>query len=65
MEKNFYRYRGPVFCFENCICRCWEGTTYAVSEKKAKSNLSFQFKMQNNYTSSAKITLPDQVIKES
>lgn len=65
MEKNLYRYSGSVFCFDNLICRHWEGQTFAVSEKKARCNLTFQFKQQNNYVPSAKITLPDSIMKVS
>lgn len=41
---NQYMYDGPVMNFGTCISDRWHGTTYAVSEKKARSNLAYQFK---------------------
>ena len=55
---NRYEYFGPVLLFEKCIKEHWNGCTYAVSEKKAKSNLIYQFKKQNAYSASTKISLP-------
>ena len=45
---NQYAYDGPVMEFENCVAHRWKSTTYAVSEKKARSNLVYQFKKQHN-----------------
>lgn len=53
-----YKYSGPVMEFENCVARNWKGTTYAVSEKKARSNLTYQFKKQSNRLPNTKIILP-------
>ena len=53
-----YKYDGPVMAFENCIVNRWQGSTYAVSEKKARSNLIYQFKKKNNRIPGAKIALP-------
>lgn len=61
-KKKMYKYAGAVYCFENLICRYWEGKTWAVSENKARCNLTFQYKRENNYVPGAKITLPDAVI---
>ena len=36
---NRYVYDGPVMEFDTCVTRRWKASTYAVSEKKAKSNL--------------------------
>lgn len=58
---NLYFYEGPVMKFDKCICKNWYGETMAVSEKKARSNLTFQFKKQNNYIASSKIFLPGKV----
>lgn len=41
---NRYSYKGPVMEFEQCVSNNWEGTTYASSEKKARSNLAYQYK---------------------
>ena len=58
---NQYMYDGPVMEFETCIASRWRGSTYAVSEKKARSNLAYQFKKKNNRISGARITLPGKV----
>lgn len=57
-----YMYDGPVMEFDKCISHRWKGNTVAVSEKKAKSNLIYQFKKQNKKIPSSKITLPGKLI---
>lgn len=56
-----YIYDGPVMEFDKCIADHWKGETIASSEKKARSNLTYQFKKQNNRLASAKITLPGKI----
>lgn len=51
-------YNGPVMEFDTCIANHWRGETFAPSEAKAKSNLTYQFKKKNNRIASSKITLP-------
>lgn len=58
---NKYSYDGPVEEFGRCIANRWQGSTYATSESKARSNLSYQFKKQFNKTPSCKITLPGKI----
>ena len=62
-QKDLYSYSGAVYYFDTLIFRNWEGTTYAVSEKKARNNLAYQFKTKNGYVGSVRITLPDKVIR--
>lgn len=59
---NTYYYDGPVMEFDRIIANNWKGTTMAESEKKAKNNLSYQFKQQYHKTSNTKITLPGKVV---
>jgi len=59
---NKYLYDGPVLEFEKCITNRWTASTYAASEKKALSNLNFQFKKNNNKSVNSKITLPGKLI---
>lgn len=40
----------------------WAGSTYAASEKKAKSNLAYQFKKNNNRMPASKITLSGELL---
>lgn len=58
---DLYTYDGPVMEFDRCITDRWKGTTYAVSEKKARNNLAYQFKIRNNRIASAKIFLPGEL----
>ena len=57
-----YLYDGPVMEFDRCIANRWKASTYAVSEKKARSNLTYQYKKKNNKLPNTKITLPGQII---
>lgn len=56
-----YKYSGPVREFDTYISDHWEGETVAESERKAKSNLAYQFKRDNHRLPSVKITLPDKL----
>ena len=59
---NLYSYSGPVTMFNRCVSSTWKGETYASSERKAKSNLIFQYKKQNGLTPASRINLPGKVI---
>lgn len=56
MEK--YIYIGPVMGLNSCLTRKWYGETTATSEKKARSNLAYQFKQENHLIPGVKVTLP-------
>lgn len=60
---NRYSYNGPVMEFEQCVSNNWEGTTYAASEKKARSNLAYQYKRQHNKIAATRITLPGKLVE--
>lgn len=60
---NQYSYEGPVMEFGTCVANKWKGSTYAVSENKARSNLAYQFKKMNNRIPSTRITLPGKVVQ--
>ena len=60
-SKHLYVYNGPVMEFETCIAHMWKASTYAISEEKARSNLAYQFKKQNNRNPNAKIILPGKI----
>lgn len=63
MKGDYYKYSysGPVMEFDFLIAERWEGETMAVSEKKARTNLIYQFKKQFNKSPSSKITLPGKI----
>lgn len=54
---NRYRYSGPVMEFNRCIVFNWKAETSASSEKKARSNLAYRFKKENNRTLNSSIKL--------
>lgn len=58
---NLYRYSGPVMEFNRCVCNRWEDSTYAVSEKKARSNIIYHYKIAHNKTPNSKITLSGKI----
>ena len=59
---NRYIYEGPVTEFGKCIDSHWKAATYAVSIHRAKSNLTYQFKMQYGKSRNTKIDLPGKII---
>lgn len=54
---NLYSYDGPVKEFDDIISNRWQATTYAVSEKKARSNLVYRYKKEHGKTASSMIKL--------
>lgn len=59
---NTYYYSGPVMEFDRRIADKWDGSTRAVSEKKARANLIYQYKVSNGKAPRSKITLPGKLI---
>lgn len=62
---NKYSYDGPVMVFDTCVANNWKAQTYAPSEKKARSNLTYQFKKNTNRVAGTKVTLPGKVVIDS
>ncbi len=59
-----YSYTGPVCEFGRVVQNNWNGSTTAVSEKKARSNLTYQWKKNNNRLPATVITLPGKIVME-
>ena len=57
-----YRYVGPVMEYGRCLQDRFEGETVAESPKKAKSNILYNWKRDNNRMPGSKITLPGKII---
>ena len=57
-----YFYDGPVLEFNKVIANHWTASTRAVSEKKARCNLAYQFKMENGRIAPSKISIPGKLI---
>lgn len=54
---NMYAYDGPVMLFGRCVFDHFRSETWAISEKKALSNLAYQYKKKANLSTDAKIRL--------
>lgn len=63
MHEEYYKfyYDGPVMMFNTCVINRWIGETIAPTEKKARSNLSYQAKQQLNLLPGSKISLPGEL----
>ena len=61
MKKHHYYYNGPVKIFDRFVSDHWESETVAVSETKARSNLSYRYKKLHNLTASTRVTLPGEI----
>ena len=55
---QLYFYDGPVLEFNRIIADHWSGSTRANSEKKARCNLAYQFKVEYDREPRSKITIP-------
>ena len=53
-----YSYDGPVLEFDRIITNHWKASTRTSSEKKARCNLAYQFKMKYGRVPRSKITIP-------
>ena len=60
-----YSYDGPVLEFGKVVTNRWRSTTFAPTEVKARSNLTFQYKKQFGRTPNTKITLPGKVTMQA
>lgn len=60
-EYHKYVYDGPVLEHDRLVADHWKGETMALSEKKAKSNLTYQYKKKNNRLAGVKVTLPGKI----
>lgn len=63
-DMNRYFYNGPVLEFDRIIDNHWSSSTIAESEKKARSNLAYQYKIQTGRAPRSKITIPGKLIIE-
>lgn len=61
---NRYSYTGPVCEFGKLVQENWTGETMAISEKKARSNLIFQWKKTNNRAAYSNVSLPGKIVLE-
>ena len=64
MSMDHYVYDGSVLSMGHIIDNNWKAETYAVSDKKAATNLCYQFKKQNKLENSYKVTLALTPVKD-
>lgn len=55
---NLYSYDGPVLEFERIIANNWKSDTWATSERKARANLAYRFKMETGRSPRSRISIP-------
>lgn len=60
-EYHTYSYCGPVVHFGKCVASKWKGETVDLSERKARSNLTYQVKKQMNLIAGTNISLPGSI----
>ena len=60
---NHYLYDGPVMEFGKCVQNHLIADTYAISEKKARSNIEYQYKKEHGKVAKTPITLPGDIIQ--
>lgn len=63
MAYDKYSYEGPVKSFDDVIHRCWSASTYAVSEKRARTNLAYRYRKEHGMSAETRITLPGKITK--
>lgn len=56
-----YLYDGPVESFGKCITQRWSGFTYADTERKARNNLTYQYKRRYGLDLRTRIKLPGEL----
>lgn len=57
-----YSYDGPVMELDICIRSRWKASTYATSEDKARCNLTYRYKKENNIFMGKRIRLPGKLV---
>lgn len=61
---KLYSYDGPVLEFDRIVANHWKASTRAETEKRARTNLAYQFKRETGRAPRSKITVPGVLIIE-
>lgn len=64
-RKRLYSYKGAVQVYEKIASSNYKTSTWAVSEKKARSNIASQFKKMMGYEQFVPVTLLGNVVEMS
>lgn len=62
MEKELYKYEGPIMNFDRVVDNCTL-YTQAVSEGAAKRNFEYQAKVRLELVANAKVTIDPSLIQ--
>ena len=60
---KYYKYEGPVTSFGIPIIFKWKCYTWAVSKKKARSNMTYQFNIDYKRNITNRVGLPGKIIE--
>lgn len=63
MEKELYKYEGPIMEFGNVVVDCKVMYTQAVSEKAAKRNFEYQAKSYLGLVAETQVTIDESKIQ--
>lgn len=61
VKKTRFRYCGPVYVFDRLVTDSWSADTMAVSSRKARVNLSYQYKKKYGFEYSVSVKLPGKI----
>lgn len=56
--KEKYEYEGAVYAFGELASAHWKASTWAISPKKAITNLKYRFRIDNNYSYRTPLEMP-------
>ena len=63
VPRKSYFYSGPVYRFNNIVKKKWTGSTTALSEKQALSNLTYKCKVALGVVIDTRIHLDPKYLK--
>lgn len=61
LKEYVYWYKGPVVVFDKLNSNNWSGMTVATSEKKARSNLAYQYRQQAGLSRSTPVKFTEEI----
>lgn len=64
LKEYVYWYKGPVVVFDKLSSNTWSGMTVAVSEKKARSNLAYQYRQQAGLSRSTPVKFTEPIYRK-
>jgi hypothetical protein len=65
MIKFKFTYKGPVLMFDKVVATDYKCETIAENEKKAATNMVYNFKKDHNLVQSTRVTIKKDLIKNT